>query len=559
MIIFSSCIPGGPSGHTHLHLVSPHFIPLLITHFCSNGYVFQRTKSAYDRIEIQNRIFRLEESNAYIQKILNSMKLFLDCLHFPIAIINVEGRYVYYNEESAEIDGCSREFALGNLLLNVYKKMRPEESTMLQSLQTGRCYSSHEQNYFNARGKLLNYMHTTTPLFNQIGQTVGAIEIGWDVSQITKLQNQILLLTKKLQSRQNKQIRPGESSVKIITRSPLMLKIIEDARMLAASNVPVVIMGESGTGKELIAQLIQSESNRKNNVFVTLNCGALTETLIDSSLFGTIKGAFTGADNSQGYLEFANGGTLFLDEFNSMPPSMQVKLLRFLQNRTFSRVGSPKQLTSDVRIIVAMNENPLRLIEKGTLRADLYWRLCVGQIELPPLRERREDIPLLVEYFIAKYAADVAHHITGVTQNVLDQLMAKPWPGNIRMLENTVLRTMVMQKEDGPISEVFFDTSESDLSQLNEDFPKQISEELPASLNIKKADNNATAEDLTIDKPYNEMVDDFERKILSTALKKAKGNVSEASSLLGVNRSTLNYKLKKLGIPHGFISRVEVE
>ena len=106
------------------------------------------------------------------------MKLFLDCLHFPIAIINVEGRYVYYNEESAEIDGCSREFALGNLLLNVYKKMRPEESTMLQSLQTGRCYSSHGQNYFNARGKLLNYMHTTTPLFNQIGQTVGAIEIG---------------------------------------------------------------------------------------------------------------------------------------------------------------------------------------------------------------------------------------------------------------------------------------------------------------------------------------------------------------------------------------------
>ena len=500
-------------------------------------------------IESKSKIASLEDSNAYIQNILNSMKLFLDCLHFPISIINVEGRYVYYNEESAEIDGCSREFALGNLLLNVYKKMRPEESTMLQSLQTGRCYSSHEQNYFNARGKLLNYMHTTTPLFNQIGQTVGAIEIGWDVSQITKLQNQILLLTKKLQSRQNKYIRPGESSVKIITRSPLMLKIIEDARMLAASNVPVVIMGESGTGKELIAQLIQSESNR----------GALTETLIDSSLFGTIKGAFTGADNSQGYLEFANGGTLFLDEFNSMPPSMQVKLLRFLQNRTFSRVGSPKQLTSDVRIIVAMNENPLRLIEKGTLRADLYWRLCVGQIELPPLREHREDIPLLVEYFIAKYAADVAHHITGVTQNVLDQLMAKPWPGNIRMLENTVLRTMVMQKEDGPISEVFFDTSESDLSQLNEDFPKQISEELPASLNIKKADNNATAEDLTIDKPYNEMVDDFERKILSTALKKAKGNVSEASSLLGVNRSTLNYKLKKLGIPHGFISRVEVE
>lgn len=118
-------------------------------------------------IESKSKIASLEESNAYIQKILNSMKLFLDCLHFPIAIINVEGRYVYYNEESAEIDGCSREFALGNLLLNVYKKMRPEESTMLQSLQTGRCYSSHEQNYFNARGKLLNYIHTTTPLFNQ--------------------------------------------------------------------------------------------------------------------------------------------------------------------------------------------------------------------------------------------------------------------------------------------------------------------------------------------------------------------------------------------------------
>lgn len=175
------------------------------------------------------RLASLEKSNLCIRHLLKSVGGFLDALHFPIAIINIEGRYVYYNKESAEVDGCSQEFALGNLLLNVYPNMVPEESTMLNSLYTGASYSSHEQNYFNARGKLLNYMHTTTPIFNNENEIVGSIEIGWDVSQVAKLQNQILSLTKQLKASKNNVDSYDE--LEIVTASPLMIKVLENANV----------------------------------------------------------------------------------------------------------------------------------------------------------------------------------------------------------------------------------------------------------------------------------------------------------------------------------------
>lgn len=487
-----------------------------------------------------------EESNACLERLLGSIGLFLDCLHFPIAIINVEGRYVYYNSESAQLDGCSREFALGNHLLNVYPQMEPEESTQLQSLYEGKCFSSHEANYFNARGKLLHYMHTTTPLYGDNGQTIGAIEIGWDISQVAKLQNQILSLTKQLTSKRKGGKSAEADEPTIITRSPVMREAIEKARRFAKTNLPVVILGESGTGKELIAELIQRTSMRADKPFVTLNCGALTETLIDSSLFGTVKGAYTGADDSPGYLEFADGGTLFLDEFNSIPMSMQVKLLRFFQNKTFNRVGSPKTMKSDVRIIVAMNESPNRLITEGRLRSDLYWRLCVAEIELPPLRHRREDIPLLVEHFIEKHSSDIAHRITGITPSALAELMRLKWPGNIRMLENVVLRSMVMQESDGPIDRIaggFFapgpiveasgKKGEGDRFRLRAVSPE---EDAPDQAVLKPGGPSLT-----------DRMKAFEENLIAQAIEQTKGNVSAASELLQINRTTLNYKLKKLG------------
>lgn len=497
------------------------------------------------------RLASLEKSNLCIRHLLKSVGGFLDALHFPIAIINIEGRYVYYNKESAEVDGCSQEFALGNLLLNVYPNMVPEESTMLNSLYTGASYSSHEQNYFNARGKLLNYMHTTTPIFNNENEIVGSIEIGWDVSQVAKLQNQILSLTKQLKASKNNVDSYDE--LEIVTASPLMIKVLENAKRLAMTSVPVVIFGESGTGKELVAKYIKLNSPRKDKPFVTLNCGALTESLIDSSLFGSVKGAYTGADNSPGYLEFADGGTLFLDEFNSMPQAMQVKLLRFLQDKTFQRVGSPKLKKSDVRIIVAMNEHPQRLIQEGRLRADLFWRISVGQLHLPPLRERREDIPLLIDYFIRKHATAISYNITGITQEALEEVYSQSWPGNIRMLENAILRAMVLQESDGPILHLAHDMSQSlGTVKRTRDYAKQLTVDRLKKVKIADVDTVVNNFENSGDgKSLEDRIREFEMEIIRRTLEKTNGNVSKASAFLKINRSTLNYKLQKYAIPHG--------
>ncbi len=303
----------------------------------------------------------------------------------------------------------------------------------------------------------------------------------------------------------------------------------------------------------MVAKYIKLNSPRKDKPFVTLNCGALTESLIDSSLFGSVKGAYTGADNSPGYLEFADGGTLFLDEFNSMPQAMQVKLLRFLQDKTFQRVGSPKLKKSDVRIIVAMNEHPQRLIQEGRLRADLFWRISVGQLHLPPLRERREDIPLLIDYFIRKHATAISYNITGITQEALEEVYSQSWPGNIRMLENAILRAMVLQESDGPILHLAHDMSQSlGTVKRTRDYAKQLT--VDRLKNVKIADVDTVVnnfENLGDGKSLEDRIREFEMEIIRRTLEKTNGNVSKASAFLKINRSTLNYKLQKYAIPHG--------
>lgn len=480
------------------------------------------------------RIASLEESNEALHDLLEQIGLFLDSMHFPIAIINVEGRYIYYNKESAELDGCSQAFALNNLLLNVYPKMKPEESTQLHTLRTGECFVSHPQNYFNAKGKLLNYLHSTAPLYGAGHSIVGVIEIGWDISQTEKLQQQILTLTKRLsedRSGKSKEEKKHDDMPVIVTASPRMRQLLEMAERYAMTDVPVVILGESGTGKEMLAQFIYKKSPRRDKPFVTLNCGALTETLIASSLFGTVKGAFTGAENAQGYLDFANGGTLFLDEFNSIPLSMQVKLLRFLQSKTYSRVGSPKVHKSDVRIIVAMNEEPASLIREGRLRADLYWRLSVAELEIPPLRERPGDIPLLVDHFIRKYAPDMPCQITGIEPSALRLLSYQEWPGNVRMLENVIVRSMALQTENGP------------LQTIAEGFGFQAD---PNAVAKPAVDDSVWSEE---EGSFEEKVEAFEKHLIMTALRATNGNVAAASEMLSMNRTTLIYKMKKLSIP----------
>lgn len=466
---------------------------------------------------------------------LEIFKHFFDLIHQPMAIIDKDGKYIYYNQESADLDGFPKEQAIGKPMLKVYPNLQKEDSTMLQALQQGKEYQDNYQSYYNHVGKIVDYIHTTVPLYNNNKEIIGAVEIGRDLSTVRQLQDQVFNLNSKLY--QNRE----QPLPEIVFASQKMQEVIDQTNILGANDVPILIVGETGTGKELFARLIHKTSHRRDKAFISLNCGALPTTLIESTLFGTVKGAFTGAENRQGYLELANGGTLFLDELNAMPLEMQSKLLRFLQEKTYWQLGGNKEKHSDVRIVAAMNESPAELLNNGKLRSDLFYRLNIGLIKLPPLRERTEDIPVLARYFIDKHKNDVKIVITGISDHALQQLITAPWPGNVRMLENTIMRSMVLQSEPGELQQI---TLDDELFEINTPNPQ-----IDANNKLEKTsiNYNSNSNDLT------KLVENYERQLIVDALNQANGKIIVAAKLLNISRTTLQYKVKKYHIQLGVI------
>ncbi|WP_416380529.1 sigma-54 interaction domain-containing protein [Gilliamella sp. B2911] len=461
---------------------------------------------------------------------LEIFKHFFDLIHQPMAIIDKEGKYIYYNQESAELDGYPMEQAIGKPMLKVYPNLKKEDSTMLQALQ-GKEYQDTYQTYYNHVGKLVDYQHTTVPLYNHKKEIIGAVEIGRNLSNVRQLQDQVFSLNRKLY--QNKE----QPLPEIVFASKKMQQVIDQTNILGSNDVPVLIVGETGTGKELFARLIHQTSQRRDKAFISLNCSALPTTLIESTLFGTVKGAFTGAENRQGYLELANGGTLFLDELNAMPLEMQSKLLRFLQEKTYWPLGGNKEQHADVRIVAAMNESPADLLKTGKMRSDLFYRLNVGLIKLPALRERQEDIPVLARYFIDKHKTDVSVLITGISEHALQQLMSAPWPGNVRMLENAIVRSMVLQNEPGELQQIILD---EELFDLHSPYPQDEAK-------LEKTTTSEITGNLT------EQVENYEKQLIIDALNQANGKIITAAKLLDVSRTTLQYKVKKYDIHMGVI------
>ncbi|OCG14646.1 sigma-54-dependent Fis family transcriptional regulator [Gilliamella sp. wkB292] len=468
-------------------------------------------------------------------KALELFKHFFDLMHQPMAIIDKEGKYIYYNQESAELDGYSEEQAIGKPLLKVYPNLKKEDSTMLQALQQGKEYQDNYQSYYNHLGKLVDYLHTTVPLYNSKKEIIGAVEIGRNLSDVRQLQDQVFTLNRKLY--QNKE----QPLPEIVFVSNKMQDVIDQTNILGRNDVPVLIVGETGTGKELFARLIHQTSHRRDKAFISLNCSALPTTLIESTLFGTVKGAFTGAENRQGYLELANGGTLFLDELNAMPLDMQSKLLRFLQEKTYWQLGGNKEIHSDVRIVAAMNESPAELLQSGKMRSDLFYRLNVGLIKLPALRERTEDIPVLARYFIDKHKNDFNVIISGISEHALKQLMSAPWPGNVRMLENAIVRSMVLQSEPGELQQI---TLDEELFDINSPYAVVETNNQPDKNNPTTPPNG---NNLT------EQVENYERQLIIDALNQANGKIITAAKLLNISRTTLQYKVKKYHIQMGVI------
>lgn len=304
---------------------------------------------------------------------------------------------------------------------------------------------------------------------------------------------------------------------RIIGNSPPMLRLLETVSQVAPSEATVLILGESGTGKELIAAAIHYNSVRRQGPFVRINCGAITETLLESELFGHEKGAFTGADRRrEGKFVQASGGTIFLDEITETSPAMQVKMLRVLQEREITRVGGTESIAIDVRVVAATNRDIREAVAAGRFREDLYYRLNVVTLEVPPLRQRREDIPLLAQHFLDDLTVRNRKPIRGFTPQAMDLLIKHSWPGNVRELMNAIERAVVLAKGD------YIDVEDLSLAPLEE---------------LKTGDTQVT-------RP----LDEVEKQTIINTLAAVGGNKSEAARRLGITRRTLHLKLKKYGL-----------
>lgn len=322
-------------------------------------------------------------------------------------------------------------------------------------------------------------------------------------------------------------LKINEAEPSIIGKSLELSNITKLAKRVSDSDSTVLISGESGTGKELIARMVHQNSSRASGPFIAVNCGALSEDLLESELFGHRKGSFTGAiDDRKGRFCLANNGTLFLDEVGDMSPRLQVKLLRVLQEKTYEPVGGQEEVRTNARILAATHKNLEKLVKSGDFREDLYYRLNVIPLGMPALRERKSDIPLLVHHFIKKYNHEKRRNIEGVSKEAFECLMMHNWPGNIRELENLIER-MTIIKSTGVIEA--------------EDLPKQYVKNKPVD------------ESRIINFPeggvdFNSMVNEFENQIILQALNRTGWNKNQAALLLRINRTTLIEKIKKKGL-----------
>ncbi len=313
----------------------------------------------------------------------------------------------------------------------------------------------------------------------------------------------------------------------IVGRSDKMLAIFKLIEQIARTDSTVLVTGESGTGKEWVARAIHFYSLRRDRPFVALNCGALPETLLESELFGHMKGAFTGASvNKKGLIEAAEKGTLFLDEIGEMTPMMQVKLLRVLQERKFRRLGGVEELEASMRVIAATNQDLTKMVADGKFREDLFYRINVIPIHLPPLRDREEDIPLLAEYFLAKYRDQMGKDIHGLSQETMDLLEAYEWPGNIRELENVIERAVALEKSQ---------------TILPESLPEHIA---------KRVAKGPAAAGLLPETGFNleEHVEGLEKEYITQALVRAGGVQVKAAELLGMSFRSFRYYAKKYNL-----------
>lgn len=465
------------------------------------------------------------------------LQAILGAIDEGIHVVDAEGITIFYNHVAAKLDGLTSDEVLGRPLLEVFPSLDRQSSTLLRVIDSGESIYNQTQTYKNWKGVRVETINTTLPV--RVGKRlVGAVEVAKDIGKLKALSERLV----DLQAKISKPKRPKRSMEEvtfhfedILTNSEKMKLVKERARRAARTTSPVLIYGETGTGKELFVQSIHQASARSDMPFIAQNCAALPATLLESLLFGTTKGSFTGADDRPGLFELADGGTLFLDELNSMPLDLQAKLLRVLQDGQIRRIGGSQSSKVDVRVIAAVNEVPQSLVQRGLMRTDLYYRINVVSFELPPLRQRREDIDLLVAHFLDKFNQQFGMNVHGISMEVARLFASYDWPGNVRELEHVVEAAMNM-----------VEANRIDLEHL----PPHL---LERNLTEITVDQHASGPAILLQthegRTLPDLVRELEERVIGDAMKTTDGNVLRAAKLLGIPRQTLQYKLSQRTIP----------
>jgi len=464
------------------------------------------------------------------EKVLLLLLKALDTIEDGIHIVDATGRTILYSKGCQRIENLKKREVLGKHISEAYQ-LNDETSILLKVLKTGLPITGHHTTYMTSKGTTVNIITDTYPIFSK-GKIIAAVSINRDVTKIKELADKISRLQNQLYSYSRKSANANGTIYTledIIGQSEKIKNVIQAAKKFAASLSPILIQGETGTGKELFAQGIHNASSRAQGPFVAINCAAIPETLLEGILFGTTKGAFTGAIDKPGLFEEAGEGTLFLDEINSMGLGLQAKLLRALQTNTIRRVGGSKDIYVRPRIISTINVDPLEAITKNQLRADLFYRVAVGILVIPPLRERKEDIPELIKHFIQIKNKLMGKRIQGVSQDVFELFMKYDWPGNVRELEHSIEHAMNMADATDTLI---------------------LKEHLPPYLLNKYYDINTTSLTHKILSTQNlkATLMEVEKEIILTALKEKGGNITHAANRLGVSRQYLQYRIRRLNI-----------
>lgn len=429
----------------------------------------------------------------------------LESISDGVFTVDRDWKITSFNRSAEKITGIPREEAIGHHCSDVFRSsLCGDECALQQTLKSGKPVIGKSAFFVNSEGERIPISISTAVLKDENGAIIGGAETFRDLSEVEAL---------------HQELEERYSLGEMVSHSPRMRRIFEILPAVASSPSIVLILGETGTGKELLARAVHQHSARSGGPFVAVNCGALPDTLLESELFGYKAGAFTGASRDKpGRFALAEGGTLFLDEIGEVSPALQVRLLRVLQERSYEPLGSVESRKADVRVIAATNRDLTALVRNGRFREDLYYRINVARLELPPLRERKEDIPVLVRRFIDKFNALMRKEIEGIAPEALSLLIAHDWPGNIRELENAVERAFIL--------------CTGNILQISH---------LPAELRSSVKGRMPVAEIRTAHRV-------LDLQAIQTALENSGYNRLAAARQLGIHKTTLFRKIKKLGI-----------